>query len=149
MLGTVSEIRSKSLATFSDGLLHMDTPDLADQQKITFIIFVRNTRYGLENLPRALADRDSCRERKRRFMESMLSPRFEDDDNDNDDAMLEYVKEELKNIRKNSNSVTWPESDFLQCFSCYNIPDSILPIDSKVERNLFTILAGCFVRFWL
>ena len=35
------EIRTNSLARSSYGLLHMDTPVLADQQGLTYIISVR------------------------------------------------------------------------------------------------------------
>ena len=37
------EVRTRSLATFSDELLHMDTPVLIDQQKLSYIISVWDT----------------------------------------------------------------------------------------------------------
>ena len=42
--------------TFSYGLLHMDTPVLADLQKLTFIC--ADIGCHLEDLPRMMADRD-------------------------------------------------------------------------------------------
>ena len=41
MQGTAGEVKTNSLAMFSYGLQHMDTPILADLLKLTFISFVR------------------------------------------------------------------------------------------------------------
>ena len=38
MLGTAGEVRVNSTAMFSNDLLHMDMPSLADQQELTFIV---------------------------------------------------------------------------------------------------------------
>ena len=35
MLGTAGEVKTNSLATFSNGLLHMETPVLANEQRLT------------------------------------------------------------------------------------------------------------------
>ena len=53
---------------FSNGLQHMDTPVMADQQKLTYIISV------WMNLSSVIADRDGWRERE----ESMLSVCYDD-----------------------------------------------------------------------
>ena len=41
MLDTAGEVKTDSLATFSNGLLHIDTPILADKHELTFISFVQ------------------------------------------------------------------------------------------------------------
>ena len=57
MLGSTSEVRTNSWATFSYGLLHMDTTVLVDQQRIIFIRFLL-TWCHLKNIPRATTDKD-------------------------------------------------------------------------------------------
>ena len=57
MLGTTGEERSNSEATFSYGLLHIDAPLLVDQQKHSPALC------HLEDLPRAMIDRDGWQER--------------------------------------------------------------------------------------
>ena len=72
--------------TFSDGLLRMETLVWADKLRRTFI----QPGYRLENLPRAMTDRESEREqererereRERESSKFMLSTRFDDDDDD-------------------------------------------------------------------
>ena len=54
MQSTASETKTKSWAMFSYGLQHLDTPMLANQQKITFI----NTVCHLENFQGTMADMD-------------------------------------------------------------------------------------------
>ena len=56
------EVRINSLAVVFYGLLSMDTPVLADQQKLTFISCV-DTECYLEDLPSAMVDRDVWQER--------------------------------------------------------------------------------------
>ena len=41
MLGTDKEEKTKSWATFSYGLIYIDTPVLVDQRKLTFISFAQ------------------------------------------------------------------------------------------------------------
>ena len=41
MVGTAGEVRMKLYVTYSYGLLHMDTPVLANQQKMTSISSVQ------------------------------------------------------------------------------------------------------------
>ena len=41
MLDTAGEVRTNSLVTFSNELLHMDTPVLAYQQKLIFTSFLQ------------------------------------------------------------------------------------------------------------
>ena len=48
---------------FSYGLLHMDTPVLADQQKTYIYQLCADLGYHLENLPRAMAERNEWQER--------------------------------------------------------------------------------------
>ena len=49
---------------FSYGLLHMDTPKLADQQKITFISCIDN-EWHLEDLLSGMAERNDWWENKK------------------------------------------------------------------------------------
>ena len=50
MLGIAGEIKMNSSAPFSHGLLHMDTPVLADQQKPYINQLCADTQYRLEDL---------------------------------------------------------------------------------------------------
>ena len=52
MLGTAGEIRTNSLAMFSYELLHMDTPLLADQLRLTLTNSVQTLDTILKDLPR-------------------------------------------------------------------------------------------------
>ena len=60
--------------TFSYGLLHMDTPVLADLQNLTIIS--SDTGCHLENLPRVMTGLDGKKESKK----SMLLAHHNDDD---------------------------------------------------------------------
>ena len=57
MLGTAGEVKTNSYATFSHGLLYMETPVLANQQRPIFISFVWTLGCSKENLPRVMIER--------------------------------------------------------------------------------------------
>ena len=72
MLDTAGEIRTNSWVLFPNRLLHMYTPLLANQQKLTFCV---DTGCNLEDLPIGM---DGKRESK----DSMLLAPLDDDDYD-------------------------------------------------------------------
>ena len=59
---TAAEVRMNSLATFSDSVLHMDTPLLADQKKTNIHQLFTDAEYCLEDLPRTMVSRDGWQE---------------------------------------------------------------------------------------
>ena len=75
ILDTAGKVKKNSLASFSNWPLHMDTSVLTDQ-------LCADTRYVLENLARAMADRSGWREREREreSREVVLLLVFDDDD---------------------------------------------------------------------
>ena len=67
MLGTDGEVRMNSRVTFCYGLLLMDTPGLADQQRLWYICSVEGTRCSLEDVPAVIDDKD-------RWLERVMGP---------------------------------------------------------------------------
>ena len=73
MLGTTGEIRTNTWFIVSDGLLHMDTPELADLQKFIFINIVR-TRVLLKGFTESdgwSRQRERERERERESQKNL------------------------------------------------------------------------------
>ena len=66
MRGTAGYVKTNSLATFSDELLHIDERVLADQQRFIYIISVQYTKCSLEDLLGGMNDRDGLQERESR-----------------------------------------------------------------------------------
>ena len=65
MQGIVGEVRMNSLATFSDGLLHMDTPMWGDLQKTYVHQLCVDTGCKLEDLPWVMSNSNGEGENKR------------------------------------------------------------------------------------
>ena len=63
ILSTAGETRTNSLATFSYGLLHINTPVLAPQRKPYIHHLRRDTGYYQEDLSDTMADKDGWLER--------------------------------------------------------------------------------------
>ena len=64
VLGTAEEVRRNSYTMFSGELQHMDTPVLADRQKLIFISCV-DTRGSQEDLSRVMINRDRRQEQSK------------------------------------------------------------------------------------
>ena len=74
MLSVAGDVRTDSLAMFFYGLLHMDTPVLADYQGITYI----SSSQTLDDQP-GMMDKSNDRQERERERMSALSAKLDDD----------------------------------------------------------------------